>query len=158
MTSEDFAKQIVGMTQTLHRVCVTQLAQACDREDAVQECLRKAWEKRGKLRDARYLQTWVIRILINECHNIRRKGQRQVPVSELPLVAASTDPAAERLQNALLALEESLRLPILLHYIEGYRVEEVATMLRLPPGTIKSRLARGRNKLKEGLKEEVFAQ
>lgn len=66
MQNEDFTQAILGMTDTLYRVASTQLHQQADREDAVQECLRKAWEKRHRLRDERYLQTWVIRILLNE--------------------------------------------------------------------------------------------
>ena len=76
MSDEEFAERIAAMTQTLYRVCYAQLSQPCDREDAVQEALRKCWQKRGQLRDARYLQTWVIRVLLNECHNIQRRSAR----------------------------------------------------------------------------------
>ena len=76
MSDEEFAERVTAMTQTLYRVCYAQLSQACDREDAVQEALRKCWQKRGQLRDARYLQTWVIRVLLNECHNIQRRAAR----------------------------------------------------------------------------------
>ena len=63
MTKEEFAQRIVAMTEVLHRVAWSQLGQAADREDAVQETIRRAWEKRDRLRDERYMQTWVIRIL-----------------------------------------------------------------------------------------------
>ena len=66
MRNEEVTQAILGMTDTLYRVACAQLRQRADREDAVQECLRKAWEKRHLLRDERYLQTWVIRILLNE--------------------------------------------------------------------------------------------
>lgn len=156
MTSEDFADGIVGMTQTLYRVACAQLAQACDREDAVQECLRKAWEMRGRLRDDRYLQTWVIRILINECHNIQRRRGKSELMETLPEQAIPSPGETQRLRAALAYLDEALRMPILLHYIEGYRVDEVARMLRIPQGTVKSRMARGRKRLKAYLAEEVF--
>ncbi|MCL1855275.1 MAG: RNA polymerase sigma factor, partial [Clostridia bacterium] len=64
MTSAEFGVRIVEMQETLYRVCYSILPRACDREDAVQECIRIAWQKQGSLRDERYLQTWVIRILI----------------------------------------------------------------------------------------------
>ena len=73
VSNEEFTRAILDMTNTLYRVAATQLRQRADREDAVQECLRKAWEKRHRLRDERYLQTWVIRILLNECHTIQRR-------------------------------------------------------------------------------------
>jgi RNA polymerase sigma-70 factor (ECF subfamily) len=70
MTGEAFAKAVTGMTQTLYRVSCSQLPNEADREDAVQEALRRAWEKRGSLKDDRYLRTWVVRILLNVCHDI----------------------------------------------------------------------------------------
>ena len=152
MTSEAFARRITEMTPTLYRVACSYLRQPSDREDAVQEALRKAWEKRHTLREERYLQTWVVRILINECRMLCRRSARMVPVEEVH--AASGDEAL--LREALFSLEEKLRTPILLHYIEGYSVEETARALRMPQGTVKSRMARGRAKLREMLQEEVF--
>ena len=73
MTSEQFAQEIVALTDTLYRVSYSILREACDREDAVQSCLEKAWKKRRALRDERYLKTWLVRILINECYNICRR-------------------------------------------------------------------------------------
>lgn len=160
MTSDDFAARIIEMTQTLYRVTYSQLSQGCDREDAVQECLRKAWEKRKHLRDDRYLQTWLIRILLNECHNIQRKRKRSdlVDLSERDIALVCAQEEDRDLQNALFALEEKLRMPIVLHYIEGYSVAEVSGMLRMAQGTVKSRMARGRTLLREMLCEEVFEQ
>ena len=141
MTSDEFARRIVEMTQTLYRVTFTHLSQGCDREDAVQECLRKAWEKRGKLKDDRFFQTWLIRILLNECHNIHDKKKRNVLVEQMPEeVSAPVHLADEGLGSALRQLAENLRTPILLHYIEGYQVDEVARILRIPQGTVKSRM------------------
>ena len=154
MRNEEFTQAILGMTDTLYRVAATQLRQRADREDAVQECLRKAWEKRHRLREERYLQTWVIRILLNECHTIQRRMARTMPAEEVP--AVQHDREEGLLKAALLRLEERYRVPILLHYLEGYSVAEVAAILRVPQGTVKTRLARGRKALKALLDEEVF--
>ena len=157
MTSEEFAERIVGMTQTLYRMCYALLAQPCDREDAVQACLEKAWRKRASLRDERYLQTWVIRILINECHDIQRRSRRESAVETLP--EREAPPGADpELHDALLRLEPKWRVPIVLHYMEGYSVEEIARMLRLPRGTVKTRMLRARRALREMLSEEVPEQ
>lgn len=153
MTRDEFAERMVGMMQTLYRVSYAQLSQSCDREDAVQECLLKAWQKRHQLQNERYMQTWVIRILLNECKNIQRKKSRLVPLSELPERRAP-EGADPELHDALLALEEKLRLPILLHYVEGFSVTEIASILRLPVGTVKSRMLRGRRELQKQLNGE----
>lgn len=152
MTRDEFARRITEMTPTLYRVACSYLRQGCDREDAVQETLRKAWEKRASLRDEQFLQTWVVRILINECRSLCRRASRMVPVEEIRTGTREARP----LQEALLSLEEKYRLPILLHYIEGCSVEDVAHILRIPQGTVKSRLSRGRAKLRTLLEEEVF--
>ena len=105
MSDEEFSQRITAMTQTLFRVCYAQLRQPCDREDAVQETLRKCWQKRGQLRDERYLQTWVVRVLLNECHSIQRRSARVQPAEQLPERAVSPQPMGQgRLHDALLAL------------------------------------------------------
>ena len=154
MTYDEFSTRIVAMMQTLYRVSYAQLSQSCDRDEAVQECLYKAWKKRHQLKDERYMQTWVIRILINECHNIQRKRGRELPLNEVPERVAPADADFE-LHDALFSMDETLRLPIMMHYIEGFSIGEIAQILRWPQGTVKSRMLRGRQKLKIILSEEV---
>ncbi len=143
------------MRQTLFRICFSQLPSAQDREDAVQEALARAWRKRGQLREEGYLQTWLVRILLNVCHDMQRRGQRMVPTAEIELPVQDTSPDGA-LREALLALPEKYRLPILLYYLEGYSLRQVAQMLRVPENTVKTRLSRGRQQLKERLHEEVL--
>ena len=155
MTSEEFSQRIIDMMQTLYRISYAQLSHHSDRDDAVAECLCKAWQKRGQLKDELFFRSWVIRILINECHNIHRKRGREIPLEHLPERTIPVD-ADYELHDALLRLDESLRLPIILHYMEGFSIEEIAQILRLPQGTVKSRMLRGRRELKKMLYEEVL--
>lgn len=155
MENEAFISAVEGMTDTLYRVAATQLRQRADQEDAVQESLRRAWEKRHRLREERYVRTWIIRILLNECHRIQRRAARTLPMEDVTLPHRD-DP--RRLREALLRLEERYRTPIVLHHVEGYAVEEVADMLGISQGTVKSRLARGRKALRAILDEEVFGE
>ncbi|MCL2547858.1 MAG: hypothetical protein FWE76_01680 [Symbiobacteriaceae bacterium] len=100
------------------------------------------------------MQTWVIRILINECHNILKRQKREGLVTALPERSAPADSFID-LHNALLALDETLRIPLVLHYIEDYSVNEIARILFIPAGTVKTRLMRGRKELASLLHEEV---
>ena len=154
MTSETFAQRIVAMQDTLYRVSYGLLSRACDREDAVQECIRRAWEKRDQLHTDAYMQTWVIRILIRECYAATRRTTREIPTETLPQrdVSPAADPT---LHDAVLALPEKLRIPVVLHYMEGYELREIADMLRVPQGTVKTRLFKARKLLKAALGEEV---
>ena len=101
------------------------------------------------------MQTWVIRILLNVCDTFRRRAWRMIPYEEPPqkgkAVACETP-----LLDALMSLDEKYRLPLQLRYVEGYSVAEVAQILRIPQGTVKSRLSRGRDRLRAMIKEEVF--
>lgn len=153
MTSDEFTARIVAMMQMLYRVSYAQLPQSSDRDEAVQECLYKAWKRRHQLKDERFMQTWVIRILINECHNIQKKRKREMPMEVLPERVAPAD-ADYELHDALFRLDEKLRMPLILHYIEGFSISEIAQILRWPQGTVKSRMLRGRQELKKILCEE----
>ena len=148
MTNEEFAGRIVAMQETLYRVSYSILQKRCDQEDAVQEAIGKAWQQRGKLREDAAMQQWVIRILIHECYALLRCRKRETPVDTLPEREAPPD-ADIPLHQLFLSLEETLRLPAVLHYIEGYELKDIARMLRLPAGTVKSRLHRARKKMKE---------
>ena len=150
MTTKEFGERIVAMQDTLYRVSTTILPQLCDREDAVQETIEKAWRKQGSLRDEGALRAWVIRILVNECYAILRSRRRETLVDTPP--ERETGPDAQvNLYRLFTALDEKYRLPMVLHYVEGYSVEDTARMLRLPRGTVKSRLYRGRLRLKDSL-------
>ena len=150
---DEFTRRILELRPALYRVTYGLLAAESDREDAVQSAILKAWQKHGRLRDEGALSAWMMRIVINECYNILR-AQRRVSVTDaLPERAAPPDADAE-LHDALMALPDTLRLPVILHYMEGDRVDEVAHMLRLPQGTVKSRLRRARMQLRQQLDEE----
>ena len=112
-----------------------------------QEAALRAWEKRYTLREEKYFGTWLIRILINECHNRHRTQARFVPLESAP-EPSEPQQANPQLRDAVYALPPKLRIPILLHYMEGYRTDEIAQMLRLPGGTVRSRLRRARTMLK----------
>ncbi|MGN0754969.1 MAG: RNA polymerase sigma factor [Aristaeellaceae bacterium] len=148
MTNEDFAARIVAMQGTLYRVTCGILREHADREDAVQSAIEKAWRRVGTLRDESRFRPWVVRILINECYAILRHQRRMTPVESIPDTPApeGSDPDLYRFFTGL---PDKLRLTMTLHYVEGYDVEEIARILCIPAGTVKSRLMRGREKMKQ---------
>ena len=154
MDKEAFGARVMEMRDTLYRISATLLRREADREDAVSEAIAKALIKLPGLRKPEAFQAWMIRILINECYNTIRRNRREIAVEQVPDVYFAPEDSRE-LYKAFLALEEKYRLPMVLHYVEGYNVDEVARMLRRPEGTIKSQLMRGRKMLREMLDEEV---
>ncbi len=159
MTQAAFEERITALTETLYRVSATLLPRPCDRQDAVQSCILKAWRHCGGVRDERAFRPWLIRILINECYTLLRKGKRMV-LAEPPENGYDPHSAQARdqdLRDAIDALPEKQRLAVVLHYIEDASVEEIAKALRIPVGTVKSRLSAARAALRSALREEVEA-
>ena len=156
MSDETFVESVKQMEHTLYRITCSQLAIEADREDAIQETLRRAWEKRNSLRNESYFRTWIIRILLNVCHDIQRERQRMIPTEAVPETLPGSVNNDVDLRECLLRLDERERIPILLYYLEGYDIGQIASILRIPQGTVKSRLNRGRRQLKSICREEVF--
>jgi len=148
MTNEDFAARVVQMQGTLYRVTCAMLRDHADREDAVQSAIEKAWCKQAFLRDESKLKPWITRILVNECHQILRRQKRETPIEDFP-DSPAPESANPDLYRFFTGLPDTLRLTMVLHYVEGYEVKEVARIQRLPVNTVKSRLMRGREKLRE---------
>jgi RNA polymerase sigma-70 factor, ECF subfamily len=153
MDKQELGQQIIALTETLYRVSFSLLRNEADREDAVQSAIEKGWRKSAALRDDTKLRPWLVRILINECYTILRRNTREFPVETPPDTAEDTDRCDSVLRDEVLALPEDLRLPIVLHYMEGFSIIEIASALRCPKGTILSRMNRGRNILKKNLTE-----
>ena len=148
---ETFVSGVTAMERTLYRVSRSMLNNPHDCADAVQEALKKAWEKRSRAEDA-YFQAWLMRIVINECRNIQRRKHRLAAMAEIP---QSVHPEApdSTLRDAVFALPEKLRLPLILNCLEGFTVAEAARMLHIPPGTVKWRLFKARELLRKELDE-----
>jgi RNA polymerase sigma-70 factor, ECF subfamily len=126
-----------------------------DAADAVQEALISAMRHAASFRGDAKVSTWLHRIVVNAClDRLRRRAAH--PTSPLPdddhapSIARDDyddrDTAAD-VHAALATLPAEQRAAIVLVDIEGYPVDEVAAMLEVPSGTIKSRCARGRAKL-----------
>lgn len=152
MQTKEFADRVRGCERRLYRVARTMVKNYADCEDAVQEALVKAWAKRALLRRSEYFETWLIRILINECRTIYRR--RKTVEVELNERMAETQEHNGALMDALMELPEGQRIVIELHCVEGYSVREVAGMLRVPEGTVKWRLKAARERLRPQLERE----
>jgi RNA polymerase sigma-70 factor (ECF subfamily) len=147
MNETEFDARVRALTPRLYRVSGTLLSCEADREDAAQEAVIKAWRSLRALREERYFETWVIRILINECRRIGRK-RRPGP---LPEEIRADEPSETGLADALKSLDVKYRLPVTLHYVEGYPLADIARMLNIPLGTVKRRLFTARGRLRDAL-------
>ena len=150
MDKQTFSEAVQRMERSLYRVAMSYTGNAPDAADAVQEALLRAWNRRETLRQERFFDTWLMRIVINECKTLLRKRKRQLPTADLPnLAAPPPDEQAMALRTALFALPEKYRVPLVLNLLEGYTLREIAAMLSLPVGTVKTRIARAKQKLEQ---------
>lgn len=149
-----FTETVQTQLAGLYRLSLSILASAADAQDAVQQGMLRAWERRGQVSDESRLRAWLMRIVINECRNIQRRRMRVFPVAELPRgVQEGGEIADGGLKEAIDALDEKLRTPLLLRYMEGFSEREIAQALGVPVTTVKNRLFRARKALRAGLED-----
>lgn len=154
MTKDVFIREIRQSEAMLYHVARSILKNDSDCGDAVQETLLKAYEKLHTLKQEQFFRTWITRILINECNGILRKRKRVISYEEyMQETRVFEEKKYTHLYMAILKLPEELRILVTLYYIEGFSQKEIAEILDMQEGTIKSRLSRARRFLREILTE-----
>ena len=152
MDKDWFVSQIDACSGMMYRVAWTILRNDADCADALQETVLKAWEKRNSLRESSSFKTWITRILINVCYDTQRRNRRIVPLDSVQEQSVSVpDP---ELAEALAALPDKLRIPLVLVFSEGLTYEEAAKALHLTAAAVRGRIYRARKQLKKELNEE----
>jgi RNA polymerase sigma-70 factor, ECF subfamily len=153
---DDFAGLVETEIPRLRRYARALTRDVVRADDLVQSCLVRAVAKQHLWRPGTDLRAWLFTILHNQHVNDVRRGIREgaaIPVEEMAsalTVEASAGAALQLrdLERALTRLPEEQRQVILLVGLEGMRYEEVATILGIPIGTVRSRLSRGRDTLR----------
>lgn len=156
MTDAEYARRAHELRQKLYKTALVYLGGETAALDAVDEAVYKGFRAHKKLRQPVYFDTWLTRILINECHNELRRRQRVQPVETLPEEAAETFDALP-LKEALSRLPGELRDVVILRYFAGYTLQETAEALAIPRGTAATRQRRALSLLRLELEEEVDA-
>jgi RNA polymerase sigma-70 factor, ECF subfamily len=125
-------------------------------EDVVQDAFARAWFHWGRIRGYDAPEAWVRRVAFNQAFNTARRARRRLAAlarhgPERDTQAVSADQID--LHRAMVRMPQRQREVLVLAYVAGLSLEEIAGQLRLPLGTVKSRLARGRQALAEQLGE-----
>ena len=154
VTNEEFAKQVERVRIKLYKTALTYLGSEAMAVDAVDEAVYKALCGKWKLRQPEFFDTWITRILINECHNELRRQKRFRPLEELPETAIEEFDALP-LKEALGCLPQELKDVIILRFFGGYTVAETAQTLHIPAGTDATRQRKALQLLRLELEEEV---
>lgn len=154
MNDQEFMARTRALERRLYRIAHAILFSDADCADAIQEAVFRGWMKKGSLREGKYFETWLIRILINECRSIiRRQKGAPLPLNEAAGMLSAPGPETDmQLHAAIRSLPEKYRMPLLLHHMEGYGLSDIARMLDLPQTLVKSRLHQARGALRKILK------
>lgn len=130
-----------------------------DADDVFQEVFL-AYHQCGKtFRDEEHRKAWLLRTTVNQCRRVTSSSWRQktVPLSEREDVPVQfREPGENQVWEALQGLSEDYRLPLYLFYFQGLSTREIAKALAVRPGTVRMRLVRGRDQLRETLKGAYF--
>ena len=118
-------------------------------EDATQEALVAAWRDLSALRDPDRFDAWLHRLLVRACYTEARRGRRRLAIEMevRPVAMAAPDPAInladrDQLERGFARLDADQRIVLVLHYYLGLTLDEAADALRIPRGTVRSRLHR----------------
>ena len=152
--AEEVSRLVETYSSMLLRLACTRLENPADAEDAVQEVFLKLLTARPSFRDAEHEKAWLIRTTLHRAADLRKAASRRSVPLEEALLASAPEPE-DRLLAAVRALPEKYGAVIHLHYYEGYSLKEIGKLLGLPAATVGTRLARGRERLRQRLKEEI---
>lgn len=142
--------------QSMYKVARAYLKNDEDAADAIQETILSCFQKIGTLEQNRYFKTWLIRILINKCKDILQTKSLMLytdSLSETPVY--EEDFEMVEWNHVLAPLDEKYRTVLLLYYMEGFNTREIGEILNMKEGTVKTRLARGRQKIAEQYQYKV---
>lgn len=157
LDKETFSALVIQNQETLFHTAKAILRSDEDAEDAVQEAICAAFERRESLRETDKFRPWLLRILVNKCYDTCRRRRPTVDLEDVAdyLPALSQD-HTERLTlwQAVMALSGDLRAVVTLFYNDGLSIREISGALGISEAAVKTRLSRGRAKLRQLLEEE----
>jgi RNA polymerase sigma-70 factor (ECF subfamily) len=149
-----FITEIQSVKRTAFGVAYLILKNTIDCEDAMSAAIVKAYEHRGKLQKRGSFRAWFLRILRNEAYTILRERRKVFETDEIPETPSPFPDTASSLdlRAALMRIPEEQRNALFLKQ-EGYSMEEIAAVMHVPTGTVKSRISRAKDSLRKILEE-----
>ena len=151
MTIEQMVTEYSSM---LYRICVVMLGNEADAEDAVQDTFCRYLERAGDFHDKEHEKAWLIKVAQNRCRDMLRFHLRHPKIDIAEITASYEDPEYSEVLAELIGLPLAVKSVVYLHYIEGYKLAEIAQILNISVNAVKKRLQRGRELLRLKLGDE----
>lgn len=152
MKDDEFFNRIEPIRNKLYRIAYSYFNSQSMAIDMVDEAIYKGYLKKKQLKQKEFMETWLVRILLNVCNNHYKKYSRLQTIEEMPETAVTEDYDSIPLKLAMQQLPEKYRKLVILKYFGGYGVAEIAEMLEMPQGTVATRLRKALELLRLDLK------
>ncbi len=138
----------------LYRTGIMILGNPQDVQDVLQEVMLKVLQKMPEFHDSEHEKAWLLRVTINLCKDMLRFRFRHqyIQIDELEIEAVDTDD--RQLLREIIQLPPRWRIVLLLHYVEGYSLKEIADILSVSENAVKKRMQRAKARLKKKLQEK----
>lgn len=146
-------KILLENMQAMYRVAYGILKTEEEIADAVSNTVVIVFEKIQTLRNEEFFKTWLTRILINECYKICKQNKKIVYLenyNQETLIYNDTYTDFDA-KNLIKKLDKDLKEIVVLYYFEEFSVKEISKIVKIPEGTVKSRLSRARKELEKYL-------
>lgn len=152
---EAFIQLVSQYELTLYRTAKRLGLKDEDIADLIQDTILTAFEKITILKEAKYFNTWICRILLNNCYRFMKKNQRTVLLDTVTLNELQhQDNHSLEFDEALESLSENHRIALTLYYVNELTTREISEFLHESEGTIKSRISRAKQQLKNNYYHE----
>ena len=154
LTKTDVERIVDTYGNMLFRICIVILCNQHDAEDVVQGTVIKYLTKSPDFRNPEHEKAWLITVATNSCRNMRRFNfvHRHINIGDLQLYSKEEENYG--LLDMLMKLPSKHKTVLLLYYVEGYKVEEIASILNVSVSAVKKRLQRGRELIRERYRKE----
>lgn len=143
----------------VYRLAYSYTLKSQDAEDISQKTFLKLYNNMSKFNSANEdVKRWLFRVAINDAKNILSSSwkKKNILTDELEIISEKTTLDNSRdLIESLNNIHKKYRIPLYLYYYEGYSIKEISSIMKTNESTIKSRLTRGRDKLKDELEEKT---
>lgn len=155
MERTEFMNAVEAYQDIVYRTALHFFASPPDAEDAVQEVFLRLYTRSDPFESPEHLRRWLLRVTVNVCKDVLKSPwrKRRVVLDALPDQPVFDTPEQGELYQAVMELPEIYRLVLYLFYYEELSTKEIAALLGVRQTAVTTRLSRGREQLKERLKE-----
>ena len=142
-----FEQLVETYRDQVYRIALRMCGNAADADEAAQEAFLAAWKGLPNFRGDSQFSTWLYQLTTHAAIDLMRREKRQIAAEDITEVSAPE--TQEAVRNAILQLTPEYRQIVVLRFLEDLSYEEIGAALKLPSGTVKSRLNRAKAQLKD---------